>query len=504
MDDSGVDDAALVQRARGGDLDAYGALVQRYQDQALASAYIILKDRPEAEDAAQEAFTSAFLALHRFKPDGSFRAWLLRIVINEARTLRAARRRRGDLQARLSVPSQTSAHAPSAEGAALSQGRREALLEALFDLPETDRLIITCRYFLDLSEQDMADVLRIARGTVKSRLSRALVRLGPILRELGPLVLVPPAADVRQAVLQRLGPGGPNAPPLSSSGKRVQHGLTWLAAASSAVAIGAVVLLSGQRATPTAAVPAPPEIPPGRTVVVYGADASDADRQELSVYFGAAQPTTTDTVSRLELADSLRAQGMPVSPTDEAISSARVVCPGGSSGLDIETQNISRIPAAAYAGALLTAGLNDAQVTMAAPSSRSVSGETALVGVIKAYPACSAGRPIDPHRLQLAYEQLQATTSLASDTADMSAASAVVLQVLHAVITGQAQGAQDVAAALSAASSAHGVTLDGTARTTLVDLFEQLRGLDYGPYAHGYRVEQPAPDHVRVVVSDGD
>ena len=83
------------------------------------------------------------------------------------------------------------------------------LLEALFDLPEADRLIITCRYFLDLSELEIADLLRVARGTVKSRLSRALVRFGPILRDLGPLVLVPPAADLRQAVLQRLGPAGP-------------------------------------------------------------------------------------------------------------------------------------------------------------------------------------------------------------------------------------------------------------------------------------------------------
>ena len=196
---------------------------------------------------------------------------------------------------------------------------------------------------------------------------------------------------------------------MSSFGKRVQHSVTWLAAAVIVAASGAAVLLGSQRATPTTALPPaseiPPQTPPGQTVVVYGVDATDADRQEFSVYFGAAQPTTTDTVSRVELADSLRAQGLPVSPADEAISSVRLVCPGQRSGLDIDTHNIRRIPAAAYAGALLTAGLTDASVTMAAPSSRSVSrGETALVGVIKAYPACSSSRPIDPRRLQaLAY-----------------------------------------------------------------------------------------------------
>src|SRR5207237_9488168 len=93
----------------------------------------------------------------------------------------------------------------SAEAAALGQGRREAMLAALFELPEADRLVVTCRYFLDLSEAETADVLGIARGTVKSRLSRALARLGPILRDLGPLVVVPPVVDLEHAVVTRGG-----------------------------------------------------------------------------------------------------------------------------------------------------------------------------------------------------------------------------------------------------------------------------------------------------------
>ena len=131
--------------ARGCDVDAYGELVQHYRDQALATAYLVLGDREEAQDAAQEAFTKGYLALDRFHP---FRAWLLRIVVNEAGDLGAARQRRADLVARASGQVQAIRPAESAEAAALSQRRREALLESLFVLPEADRLVVTCRYFL--------------------------------------------------------------------------------------------------------------------------------------------------------------------------------------------------------------------------------------------------------------------------------------------------------------------------------------------------------------------
>src|SRR5690242_12723134 len=96
-----ADDNDLVERARQGDVDAYAELVRRHLDQALAAAYVILGDRQEAEDAVQEAFTNAYLALGRFRPGASLRPWLLRIVINEAHDLLAARQRRVDLLSRM-------------------------------------------------------------------------------------------------------------------------------------------------------------------------------------------------------------------------------------------------------------------------------------------------------------------------------------------------------------------------------------------------------------------
>ena len=77
--------------------------------------------------------------------------------------------------------------APSPEAAALDRERDEALLAALAQLSEADRQILTCRYLLDLSEAETADTLGLRRGTVKSRLSRALGRLRDVLPEtLGP------------------------------------------------------------------------------------------------------------------------------------------------------------------------------------------------------------------------------------------------------------------------------------------------------------------------------
>ena len=81
----------LVERARQGDVDAYAELVRRHQNQALAAAFVILGDRHEAEDATQEAFTKAYVALDRFRAGAPFRPWLLRIVINEAHELRQLR-----------------------------------------------------------------------------------------------------------------------------------------------------------------------------------------------------------------------------------------------------------------------------------------------------------------------------------------------------------------------------------------------------------------------------
>jgi RNA polymerase sigma-70 factor (ECF subfamily) len=171
-----LEDARLVDLARDGDVRAYEELVTRYRELAYRVAWLVTRERGEAEDAAQEAFVKAYLALPRFRPGAPFKPWLLRIVANEARNRLRSSRRRDTLAGRAAAAEPGDA-APSPEAAALALEERRLLLVALERLPERDRLIVAYRYLLDLSEAEMADVLDVRPGTVKSRLSRAMTKL---------------------------------------------------------------------------------------------------------------------------------------------------------------------------------------------------------------------------------------------------------------------------------------------------------------------------------------
>ena len=98
-------------------------------------------------------------------------------MANEARNRRRSAGRRTALAVRAAGEAPSGDAAPSPEGELLASEERESLLEAINKLREDDRLVIGCRYFLELSEEETARALGIRRGTVKSRLSRALERL---------------------------------------------------------------------------------------------------------------------------------------------------------------------------------------------------------------------------------------------------------------------------------------------------------------------------------------
>ena len=156
---------------------AYEELVRRYQDVAVRTAHLIAPD-DDAEDAAQEAFIKAYRALSRFRPGAPFRPWLLQIVANEARNRRRSAGRRVGLALRAAEDRRPSDDAaPSPETAVLAHETQQMLLAAVNTLRDDDREVIGARYFLELSEAETAEALGIPRGTVKSRLSRALDRL---------------------------------------------------------------------------------------------------------------------------------------------------------------------------------------------------------------------------------------------------------------------------------------------------------------------------------------
>jgi RNA polymerase sigma-70 factor (ECF subfamily) len=172
-----LEDPELVELAKDGDVGAYGELVERYREVAFRTAYLIARNAADAEDAAQDAFVKAYYALDRFRSREPFRPWILRIVSNEARNRRRSAGRRERLALRLAERRGPGDAAPSPDAAAIAHESRAALLAAVESLAERDRLVIGYRYLLDLSEAETAAALGVRPGTVKSRLSRALVRL---------------------------------------------------------------------------------------------------------------------------------------------------------------------------------------------------------------------------------------------------------------------------------------------------------------------------------------
>lgn len=164
-----------VERARAGDRDAYAFLVARYRALAHRTAYL-LGAGDEADDVVQEAFVKGFRGLASFRADAPFRPWLLRIVANETKNLHRSWRRRTSLELRMAVAPET-ADPVEPERQALAADVRAIVLAAVNAMSHRDRLVLTCRYFLDLSEAETAEVLGWPRGSVKSRHSRAIVKL---------------------------------------------------------------------------------------------------------------------------------------------------------------------------------------------------------------------------------------------------------------------------------------------------------------------------------------
>ena len=169
----------MIASARRGDAGAFSELVRRYQESAFRTAYLILRDGADAEDAAQEATWRAYRAIRSFREGSSFRPWLLKIVANQALTIAKSRQRRLKLAQQTAI----SAGLPGAgiDEAIFDRERADLIYRALDALNEGERVVVYLRYFLQLPERELAEYLGCAQGTVKSRLHRALARLRAII-----------------------------------------------------------------------------------------------------------------------------------------------------------------------------------------------------------------------------------------------------------------------------------------------------------------------------------
>ena len=184
-----ADEAALVVRAREGDQEAFGALVRLHQRQVYALALRMLRNTEDAVEATQEVFLAAWQGLAGFRGDARFATWLYRIAYNHC--LKIAERQRRDATARAELAAE-SARAWSAEGAlstrmALDAERamRERVRGEIANLPPKYRAVLVLRHLNELSYEEMAEVMRVPIGTVKTQLFRARALLKERLEALG-------------------------------------------------------------------------------------------------------------------------------------------------------------------------------------------------------------------------------------------------------------------------------------------------------------------------------
>jgi RNA polymerase sigma-70 factor, ECF subfamily len=174
-----ADDKRLMADHLAGDPDAFSTLVRRHQDRLWAVALRTIGDPDEAADALQDALVSAFKGARSYRGDAAVTTWLHRIVVNAC--IDRARRR----QSRPSVPIDGREVAQRGDDHAATEARLD-VHAALARLPEAQRLAVVLVDIEDLPVSEVARLLDVAEGTVKSRCSRARMALAAMLRPEGP------------------------------------------------------------------------------------------------------------------------------------------------------------------------------------------------------------------------------------------------------------------------------------------------------------------------------
>lgn len=161
-----------MRRLQSGDQAALDELFTAYADAALRTAYLITRSQATAEDAVQEAFVQVLRSIRDLRDPALFKPWFYRIVVNSARRL--ARRGMVPLvPLDLAVHDSSDPTAPSPGEVAEGAEELRSLRAAVDELDEAHRLPLVLHYFTGLSEQQIATVLALPRGTVKSRLHKA-------------------------------------------------------------------------------------------------------------------------------------------------------------------------------------------------------------------------------------------------------------------------------------------------------------------------------------------
>jgi RNA polymerase sigma-70 factor (ECF subfamily) len=169
-----LDDADLVHRAQGGDRSAFADLMRRHERRIYNLAYRMLGTRDDAHDATQEAFLACYRNLGRFRGDSAFGTWLHRIALNACYDALRRRRPAVSLDQEDAPEPAVADHADAATAAA-------DVHRALQEVPDEFRVVLILHELQDVSVEEVAAMLDVPIGTVKSRLFRGRAALGRAL-----------------------------------------------------------------------------------------------------------------------------------------------------------------------------------------------------------------------------------------------------------------------------------------------------------------------------------
>lgn len=170
-------DEQIVQRLKSGDREAFDELYEKYHLLLYRTAYLILGNQYDAEDALQDTFVTAFLHIGDLKNAGSLKYWLVRILTNKAiRSVKRADREIPDEDV-IAMADRSPAGSGDVEEEAERRIFRDEVMENLKTLSERQRAVIVLYYYDELSIAEIAGICRCFEGTVKSRLFQARKKL---------------------------------------------------------------------------------------------------------------------------------------------------------------------------------------------------------------------------------------------------------------------------------------------------------------------------------------
>lgn len=180
-----MDESQAIQRLKRGDIGGLEFLVHRYQLKAVRTAYLITRDPQTAEDVVQDTFLQSYRSIARFDGTRPFEPWFMRSVVNAAVKMaqKAARQVQVGEDADGPVLAELAAQVESVEAQVGSIEVQNHIWDAMQKLSPRQRAVIVQRYFLEMSEKEMAEESDTAAGTVKWLLSSARRNLKFLLRK---------------------------------------------------------------------------------------------------------------------------------------------------------------------------------------------------------------------------------------------------------------------------------------------------------------------------------